>query len=56
METVERSVVQLQDGAVPQLERPLLVFYICSNDFDGEIELPEAVFGLTLRNLVPVAQ
>jgi hypothetical protein len=56
METVERSLVQLEDGTGPQFERPFLVLHIGCNDFDREGELSKAVLGLATCDLVRVGE
>ena len=40
---------------MPQLERPIFVLHMSSDYLDRDVELSEAVLGLTPRNLVRVA-
>jgi hypothetical protein len=56
METVERSLMQLEDGTGPHSERPFFVPHMVGDDFDREIELSEAVLGLATRDLILVGE
>jgi hypothetical protein len=56
MKSVERCFVQLQNGASPQFERPLLILHMQRDDVDGELELSEAVLGLPTRDLVRIGE
>jgi hypothetical protein len=48
--------MQLQDVAGPQLEGTFLILYVGAYHFEREVELANAIFGLTPRYLLRIFQ
>ena len=48
--------MQPQDNAGAQAKRPLRILYMSANNFQRQVELSNAVFGLATRNLVGVCE
>jgi hypothetical protein len=55
MQTIKRSLVQLQDRARPQFERSITVLHVATNNLKSEDELADAIFGGFARNPRPTS-
>ena len=56
MQAFQGGLVQLQDDAGPKLEGTLRIFDEGSDYLDREIELANAIFGFTSRDLIGIGK
>ncbi len=55
VQTIKGCLMQLQNRASTQFERPLRILYVRANDVERQCKLSEAVFRFPAGNLVRVA-
>jgi hypothetical protein len=56
MQTIQGSLMQLQDHARPQFERSIAILDESTDHIEGEVELADAVFGLASSYLIGIAE